>query len=126
MRGKQFGFFLSVCTIAVFILFTGILSPITRAFGEESKKDLPPRGISIAPDYTGVVVKEGDNVSIDLKVYNRGRQDEDINLSMESVPKGWDARIKTYSFGVTGVHVPSDDSKSLTLQAEPGSEIRNQ
>jgi len=35
------------------------------------------------------------------------------------VPKGWKAQIKTYSFEVTGVHVKSDSSKSLTLKAEP-------
>ena len=123
MRGKQLGFFLLICTIPVFILFTGILSPLTQAFGEEKKKDLPPRAISVSPDYTGVVTKEGDDVSIDLKVYNKGRQDEDIDLSVESVPKGWDARIKTYNFGVTGVHVPSDDFKSLTFQADPGKDV---
>ena len=35
-----------------------------------------------------------------------------------SIPKGWNAWIKTYNFGVTGVHVASDKSRSLTLRAE--------
>jgi uncharacterized membrane protein len=86
---------------------------------DEKKKDLPPRAISIAPEYTGVVVSQGEGVSIDLNVTNGGRQDEDIDITLPSVPKGWKARIRTYSFGVTGIHVASDKAKSLTLKADP-------
>jgi len=86
---------------------------------DEKKKDLPPRAISIAPEYTGVVVSQGEGVSIDLNVTNGGKQDEDIDITLPSVPKGWKARIRTYSFGVTGIHVASDKAKSLTLKADP-------
>jgi uncharacterized membrane protein len=99
-------------------LIAGSWSP---AFGEDTatKKDLPARSIAISAEYTGIVIKADDDISIDLTVANKGRQDEDIDVSLSSVPKGWDARIKTYSFDVTGVHVVSDSSKSLTLKAEP-------
>ncbi|MDY7036902.1 MAG: NEW3 domain-containing protein [Thermodesulfobacteriota bacterium] len=89
-------------------------------YAGEEKKDLPPRKISISPEYTGVVIPEGEDVSIDLTVANGGRQDENIEITLSSIPKGWTAWIKTYNFGVTGVHVASDSSKSLTLRAEPG------
>jgi uncharacterized membrane protein len=52
-------------------------------------------------------------------VANQGRQDETIDLSLPQVPKGWNARIKTYNFDVSGVFVGSDKSKSLTLKLEP-------
>ena len=121
MRGKQRGFSILLGLVPIFILMACLLTMGTVAFGEEEteKKDLPPRGISIAPDYTGVVADVGDGVSIDVKVYNKGRQDENIKLIMASIPEGWDAWIKTYNYKVTGVHVPSDDFKSLTLRAEP-------
>lgn len=90
------------------------------ASGHENKKDLPPRAISIFPEYSGVVVPEGENVSIDLIVANQGRGDEDIDLAVTSIPDGWKAWIKTYNFGVTGLHVESDKTKNLTLRAEPG------
>jgi uncharacterized membrane protein len=90
----------------------------SSASGGEKKKDLPARGISVSFEYTGVVVSESEDVSIDVKVTNRGRQDENIDLTVTSVPKGWNAWIKTYNFGVTGVHVASDKSRSLTLRAE--------
>ena len=85
---------------------------------EKEKKDLPPRQISVAPEYTSITVPEGDEVSIDLTVANQGKQDEFIDLSLPQVPKGWKARIRTYSFDVSGVFVASDKSKSLTLKAE--------
>ena len=68
-------------------------------------------------------MEQGNDVSVDVKVYNKGQHDEDINLMVESVPKGWKAWFKTYNYGVTGVFVPSDDSKSLTFRAEPGKDV---
>ncbi|MBW1779467.1 MAG: hypothetical protein JRL30_01895 [Deltaproteobacteria bacterium] len=94
-----------------------ILSP--SAYGKTQKKDLPPRAISVSPEYTGVVVPEGENVNIDLVVSNNGKKDENIDLELISIPDGWKAWLKTYDFGVTGVHLKSDTRKNLTLRAEP-------
>ncbi|MBN1103409.1 MAG: hypothetical protein JXL84_08370 [Deltaproteobacteria bacterium] len=104
---------------AVTVLFASAAAPALATSDEEKKKDLPPRAISIAAEYTGVVVTVGEKVSLDLTVTNGGRQNEDIEVTIPSVPKGWKARISTYSFGITGVHVSSDKSKSLTLKLDP-------
>lgn len=101
------------------VMLSVLPSVAAQAQSEEKKRDLPPRAISIAPEYTGVITTKGESVSIDLTVTNGGRQDEDIDVNIPSPPKGWNARIKTYSFGVTGVHVPSDKTKSLTLKLDP-------
>jgi len=123
MKGEKYRFSFSVTFIVIMIFVWGMISSVPFALGEEEKKDLPPRAISIAPAYPGVVVPQGDDVSIDLKVTNGGRQDENIYVALTSIPKGWNARIKTYSFDVTGVHVPSDESKNLTLKAEPDKDV---
>ncbi|MBK5101274.1 MAG: hypothetical protein JJE15_09830, partial [Desulfobacteraceae bacterium] len=119
-RNGSFRFSLIIFLIAIWLV--GSLS--FSAFGEEKKKDLPARGISVSPEYTGVIVPEGEDVSIDLIVTNRGRSDENIDLALTSIPKGWKAWIKTYSFAVTGVHVKSDSSKNLTLKAEPNQDLK--
>lgn len=107
-----------------FILITGlVISFDSSTFGKEKRKDLPERGISVSPEYTGVVVPEGEDVNIDVIVTNRGRRDEDIDVAVTSLPEGWKAWIKTYNFGVTGVHVESDKSKNLTLRAEPEKDV---
>ncbi|HBF42621.1 MAG TPA: hypothetical protein DDW42_03135 [Desulfobacteraceae bacterium] len=122
MRRKRDGSFLFVPVVFLtIILLLTLIS--TFAFAGEKMKDLPARGISVSPEYTGVVISQDENVSIDLDITNKGRRDEDIDLMVTSIPKGWKAWIKTYSFGVTGVHIKSDKSKKLTLRAEPGVDV---
>jgi uncharacterized membrane protein len=120
MRGV-FSFILVLFVFTISIL--GMLLSTPLAYGAEKEKDLPPRGIAMAPEYTGVILPAGDDLSLDVEVFNRGRADEDIDISLTTVPKGWKASIKTYSFEVTGVHLQSDSSKSLTLKAEPDKDI---
>jgi uncharacterized membrane protein len=117
MRGK----IVVPCFVLALVVFaaSAVFLSSPAAWGtEKEKKDLPPRQISVAPEYTSITVPEGEEVSIDLTVANQGKQDEFIDLALTQVPKGWKARIKTYSFDVSGVFVPSDKSKSLTLKAE--------
>lgn len=123
MRGKRYSFYLIICFIPIMILLFGIPSLEPVAYGDEKKKDLPPRGISVATEYTGIIISEGDDLSMDLIITNRGRQDEDIQISFPSVPKAWQAWTQTYNFTITGIHVKSDDSKTITLKAEPEKDV---
>lgn len=121
MKGKWNGFSFFMLFVALMVFAWLIPSGLSVAYGEdeERKKNLPPRAISIAPEYTGVIVTEGDDVSLDIKVKNGGQSDENIELTIPKIPEGWKARIKTYSYDITGAHIPSDSTKSLTLRAEP-------
>ena len=85
--------FVLVFSIVTFFV-TGTLLSTPLAYGDENKKDLPPRAVEIAPAYTGVVLPAGENLSVDVDVYNKGRADENINLSLPSVPKGWKASFE--------------------------------
>jgi uncharacterized membrane protein len=122
MKGMR-GVFSFILVLFIFtISIMGMLLSTPLAYSEE-KKDLPPRSIAVAPEFTGVILPAGDDLSLDVEVYNRGRANEDIDVSLTTVPKGWKASIKTYSFEVSGVHVLSDNSKSLTLKAEPDKDV---
>jgi uncharacterized membrane protein len=117
---KRIGFSGLAAMISFVILAWALSATVSPALGEEKKKrDLPPRAMFIAPEYTGVVVPEGEDVSMDLTVRNGGRQDEYVNLELTAIPKGWDAQIRSYRFAVKGVHVKSDSTRSLTFKAEP-------
>ena len=74
MRGTRFGFSIIIALFMTVALWGSGIS-VTSVQGAEDKKDLPPRAISIAPAYTGVIVPEGDDASVDLDVKNGGRQD---------------------------------------------------
>jgi uncharacterized membrane protein len=110
-----FTFFISVA-VSIFLVLACFE---TSLWAEEEKEKRPLRAIAFYPEYPGVVVPAGEDVSMDLKVENRGRSDEEVFFALTQIPKGWKAKIKTYSFTVTGVHVSDDDSKTLTLLAEP-------
>lgn len=105
-------FLIAFCVVTCFGSFA-------LAKEEDTKKDLPERGISVSPEYPSVVVPEEEDVSVDIVVRNGGRQNETINLSITSVPKGWKAWFKTYSFKIGGVYVESDSKKNVTFKAEP-------
>lgn len=120
MKRKGNGlWFLTAMLCFVFTLWTMLLLPPGAVGAERDKKDLPPRAINVAPEYTGVIVPAGEDVSIDITVANQGRQDEFIDLRLTQIPEGWSGRISTYNFDVTGVYVAGDSSRSLSLKAEP-------
>ncbi len=80
------------------------------------------RLLVMATEYPGIVIPQGKEVSMDLTFFNKGRTDETVDVRISRKPDGWKARIKTYRFTVTGVHVPADDKKSLTFEAIPDKE----
>jgi len=100
-------------------VFSLILSfvPATAAATDEDKT--PERDIMMSAEYPGVVVPKGEEVSMDLIFNNRGRKGEDVAVWVSETPDGWKAKIKTYRFTITGVHVPPDDTKRVTFEAIP-------
>ena len=123
MRSRRYGSLVfTFLAITWAIYFVAGLNSF--ALGDEKRKNLPARGFSVSPEYTGVILYQGDSANIDLVVANRGRSDEDINLMVTSIPDGWKAWVKTYDFAVSGVHVKSDKTKTLTLRIELGSDSK--
>jgi uncharacterized membrane protein len=106
--------------ILTLALGTAVLCPALAAEKKDKDDTRPERGISVAFEYPGVVINEGDAASVDLIVKNKGRHDETISFTITASPKGWESRIKTYSFGITGVFVPEDDQKTVQFSAKPG------
>ena len=79
----------------------------------------PERLISMSAEYPGVEVASGEDVTMNLYFHNRGKEDENLNVQLASVPKGWEAHIKTFKYEVTGISVPAGEDKSLTFEAKP-------
>ncbi len=104
------------------LLFNGF-TPVAIAEKEDNASK-PERLIVMAAEFSGVVVPADENVSMDLTFFNKGRSGESIDVWVAEKPKGWDVRIKTYKFTVTGVHVPSGDDKRLTFEADPDKGVK--
>ncbi len=117
-RSKIGHIFLTLLVLAMVACLIGPASVLGAE--EEGKKDeRPPRSIAMAPEYPGVIIPPGEDVEMDLILYNKGKADESIEVEVTSIPKGWKARVKTYRFTVTGAHVENGESTRLTFFAEP-------
>ena len=109
--------------LMIFMIVLGILIslPPCMAYGEDKAddKDKPDRLIVMAAEYTGVEVPTEEDVSMDIIFKNKGRSDETVEVWISDKPKNWKARLKTYRYTVMGLYVPSDESKTITLEAQP-------
>ena len=91
---------------------------------DEDDKNRPERLVLMAVEYPGVEITKDDDVSMDIIFYNKGKKDENVEVWVEQKPEGWQARVKTYRFDVSGVHVPSAEDKTLTFEAEPDENVQ--
>lgn len=92
----------------------GVLLLAVPALFADSYRDL-----SFGVEYPGIEVPQGEEVSIDVAFYNRGDTPETVNVWIDRKPEEWTARIKTYKFDVSGIHVPPESDKHLTFEAVP-------
>jgi uncharacterized membrane protein len=110
--------------LIIFAVLFGSLVLSSSALAKEADENRPEREIIMAAEYPGVEIAKDEDVSMDIIFHNRGRTDEDVEVWISEKPKGWQARIKTYRYTVSGVHVPSGDDKSLTFEADPDESIK--
>ncbi|NWF91444.1 MAG: hypothetical protein HXY46_00890 [Syntrophaceae bacterium] len=99
-------------------------SPILGEDKKEESEKRPERLVQMAVEYPGVEVLAGENVSMEIILYNKGRSEEYVDLWIASQPKDWKAKLKTYRFEVRGVHVPSGKDKTITFEAEPDKNVK--
>jgi uncharacterized membrane protein len=105
--------------IALTVCLTLLAAAITTGRASAAEATRPLRSIVMAAEFPGVVVGQGETVSMDLIFHNKGRTDENVSVALSEVPEGWNAKVKTYRFRVTGLHVPAEKSKTLTFEARP-------
>ena len=120
MKSEKLGKLFLIISLAMVTLMMISAS----SFAQTEKEKLPARAISMAAEYPGVEIAKDEDVSIDVIFHNKGRKHEDVEVWISEKPKGWKARIKTYRYTVTGVHVPSNEDKSLTFEADPEEGIK--
>lgn len=114
----------AIFIIALLALGTSVLCPAAAKQAKEKDDTRPERGMSVAFEYPGVVINKGNDATVDLLVKNKGKHDESILFTIVSSPKGWETRIKTYSFGIKGVFVPEDDEKTVQFNAKPDKDTK--
>jgi len=101
---------------ALFMVVAG-WAVVAPALGQDSSQK-PEREIVAAFEYPGKVIEENQRISLELIIKNNGRKDETVYLAVEKMPVGWEAKIEKYGDAITGIFVPSGESKTLTLSAD--------
>ena len=112
----------NVLILSLVVLALAVNSGLCLAAEQDDNR--PARSISMAAEYPGVEVPVEENVSMDIIFHNKGKRDENVTVRIAEIPEGWTAKVKTYRYTVTGVHVPSGEDKTLTFEAEPGKEVQ--
>lgn len=102
-------------------VFLGILILATSGYvwADDEKDKGPERGFSIYTEYSGLVVPRGESVRMDLTIDNKGKRDENIILTLTSIPPGWKASLKGPNYTVNSITVPGRKTRALTFSAEP-------
>ena len=111
-----------ILLLSLFVVAFGLFADLCPAATKDDNR--PARSIFMAAEYPGVEVPVDENVSMDIIFHNKGKSDENMSVWMAETPAGWTAKIKTYRYTVTGIHVPAGDDKSLTFEAQPGNEVQ--
>jgi len=86
---------------------------------EEKEGQRPEREISIAFEYPEIIISKGDDITVDIHVKNKGKRDENISFTISSIPPGWKAKIKTYSFSIMALNISGGNDKNVQFSAEP-------
>jgi uncharacterized membrane protein len=120
---------LAQISVIVFLIVIGLMfSQLPCAAQEQGNnpgdENKPERLITMAAEYPGVEIPFEENVTMNLIFHNKGKSDENVDVWVAEKPEGWETEIKTYKFTVTGIHVPSGESKNLTFEATPGKDVK--
>ena len=119
MKAAKTGHF--ILTVLLVIMASALKPELCLA--QQDEKERPLRSILMAAEYPGVQIPVEENVSMDLIFHNKGKTDENVNVRIAEIPQGWTAKVKSYRYTVTGLHVPAASDKTLSFEASPGKEV---
>ena len=122
--------------LIVWLVFSSQIAVPALAQDSEKKPDLPAvpsnnrvfsgtgdsgqagRQIVAAFEYPGRIIEQDQTISLELIIKNNGQKDETVFLKIDKKPDNWDAKIAKYGDIITGIFVPSGESKTLTFSAD--------
>lgn len=80
-------------------------------------------GITLGTSYPGITVKPGETVEFPLIVVNSSTSPKNIELSVQSIPNGWEGYFQGMGKKVHRVFVTNGDSQDVSFKVKIPSEI---
>lgn len=104
-------------SLCLFIVLGLVLSPlgmtaVARADG----------GLSLSTSYPGITVKAGEDVSFSIRVENGTAKAQNVKLSVDEIPDGWEAYFEGMGKPIHRVFVKNNDYTSVTFNVKIPSE----
>lgn len=112
-----------VILITSLVLMVSALGP-GLSCAQQDDKEKPDRSISMAAEYPGIQVPLNENVTMDIIFHNKGKTGENVAARITRIPRGWTARLKSYRYTVTALHVPAGADKTLSFEAVPDKDVK--
>jgi uncharacterized membrane protein len=113
----------SKISLVLFITFSLLMLPMFQ--GQEPVK--AQGGLTLGTAYTGVTVKAGELVEFPLTVESSGIPSQNVELSIESIPQGWEGFFEGEGRVVHKVFVSKgssdDDSQELSFKVRVPSDV---
>jgi uncharacterized membrane protein len=106
------------------LLVSGSWSALLPGWAWAVETEKPERLITMAVEYPGIELPSPDEVDMNIIFQNKGRSDETVEVWVADTPSGWRTQLKTYKYTVTGMYVPSGETKTLTFKAEPDHQVQ--
>ncbi|MGH7825085.1 MAG: NEW3 domain-containing protein [Candidatus Binatia bacterium] len=98
------------------VCFAAVVAPVFSAEKTEQKDAQTSKdSFNLIIPYKDLTVGQGQEVTMDTEVVNRTKSPVEVNLSLESVPKGWEVNFNS--------RYPSYPIRSVTVQGEKSTTI---
>ena len=100
-RKHQLRLWAAVCLAAIWslFLFWGSEKPVHAA-----------GGLDLSTDYPGITVKPGESLDIAIYVNNSTGSGQDVDLSIASLPEGWEGYLQGGSYEVSRVYARTGEA----------------
>ena len=100
-RKHQLRLWAAVCLAAILslFLFWGSEKPVHAA-----------GGLDLSTDYPGITVKPGESLDIAIYVNNSTGSGQDVDLSIASLPEGWEGYLQGGSYEVSRVYARTGEA----------------
>lgn len=107
--------FIKSAATAALLLSASLMSATAQAQTER----MTYQGLSLATPFPELTVGAGEKPTLDVTVHNYGQPPQRLDLAVEGLPEGWNAKLLGDGRPVAAVLVGPDEKKDLKLRLEP-------
>ncbi|MDK2799812.1 MAG: hypothetical protein PWP27_1108 [Clostridiales bacterium] len=109
---------LSFTLTFLILIFQAVSVPFSTEMNAVQAQDV----LTISTPYSGITVKAGETVEFPLDIENSGMSSQNINLSVKSIPEGWEGSFEGRGKKVHQIFVKNKNSQSVDLKIQIPSE----